>query len=431
MMRTKGIWFAFVLALAVIFALAAPAFAGVRYVVSPLPGEPGGGSPTAPLLQLANGQVWGVSTIGGTGNCQPGGCGTIFEMVAGVPETAHSFNASDGFNPTAGLAQRGGLLYGTTSMGGSGSIVGDSTPDGTLFSIDPVTLNYNVLFQFYSNTTLGSEPQGSLVSAGWLLFGTTSLGVQPENGGSLFRFDTQTNSMTVEHVFGPGDDGLFEGGSNPAGRLALSGRYLFGVTRAGGPNRSGELYRVDLTSGAFSILHGFNVATEGRPWSGPVLYQGRLYGTTFGPYGVGGTVYSVETDGTNFEILHLFNNPVEGQAPAGAPAIGLDGALYGTAAFGGDPKLEYPVLGEQRQGGGTLWRLDLHSGSFSAIHVFSGTRGDGATPLADLAPGTLGMLLGTTFYGGRTGPCLITGTPTCGTAFEFLYPYPPISPSRK
>src|SRR5580704_6420766 len=71
------------------------------------------------LVQATNGYLYGTTWEGGTGTN-----GTIFKITpAGVLTTLHSFDSTDGANPSSGLIQAAnGDLYGTTSRGGANNI---------------------------------------------------------------------------------------------------------------------------------------------------------------------------------------------------------------------------------------------------------------------------------------------------------------------
>lgn len=74
---------------------------------------------------------YGTTQEGGDLNCiPPYGCGTLFDITpSGALTTLHIFEQSDGGYPSGGLLQAtNGMLYGTTSIGGSEG-------DGTVFSL--------------------------------------------------------------------------------------------------------------------------------------------------------------------------------------------------------------------------------------------------------------------------------------------------------
>src|ERR1035438_7907253 len=120
-----------------------------------------GDGPFAGLVQAANGDLYGTTYLGGTGNG-----GTIFKIApGGTLTTLYSFcsqtNCTDGANPYAGLVQAtNGDLYGTTVSGGANGC-------GTVFKIT----TSGTLTTLYTLCTLGSPctdgelPNSALVQA--------------------------------------------------------------------------------------------------------------------------------------------------------------------------------------------------------------------------------------------------------------------------
>lgn len=84
-----------------------------------------GTNPSGELLQLGQ-KLYGVASYGGEG-----GCGTVFSITTqGKEKTSYIFpsTGADGCEPTSGLMNVGGTLYGTTWTGGASF-------EGTVFSI--------------------------------------------------------------------------------------------------------------------------------------------------------------------------------------------------------------------------------------------------------------------------------------------------------
>ncbi|MBS0378227.1 MAG: IPT/TIG domain-containing protein [Proteobacteria bacterium] len=137
-----------------------------------------GSFPSAPLLQAADGNLYGTTSGGGTNKA-----GTIFKLTpGGVLTTLYSFSGNDGSAPTAGLIQAtDGNLYGTTSGGGA-------QDGGTIFRITP-SGGFKSLYSFcsQSNCTDGSTPIAALTQAtDGNLYGTTSS--DATGFGTLFRY---------------------------------------------------------------------------------------------------------------------------------------------------------------------------------------------------------------------------------------------------
>ena len=81
-----------------------------------------GAGPLAPLVQATDGNFYGTTYGGGSGNnCGDEGCGTVFRMTpSGALTSLHSFNGADGIEPEDGLVQASdGDLYGTAEGGGA------------------------------------------------------------------------------------------------------------------------------------------------------------------------------------------------------------------------------------------------------------------------------------------------------------------------
>jgi uncharacterized protein (TIGR03437 family) len=92
---------------------------GTYTVLHNFTGSPDGGLPQPGLIQASDGNFYGTTNGGGAN-----GAGCVFQTTpSGVVTILYSFasNLSDGDNPWSGLIQGSdGNLYGTTSVGGSG-----------------------------------------------------------------------------------------------------------------------------------------------------------------------------------------------------------------------------------------------------------------------------------------------------------------------
>jgi uncharacterized repeat protein (TIGR03803 family) len=130
--------------------------------------------PMAGLIQATDGNFYGTTEGGGSGTSRKCfvGCGTVFKVTpGGVLTTLHNFNFVDGAEPVAGLIQgRDGNFYGTTGGGGTGNecVIGC----GTIFEITPEG-KLDSLHSF--NSTDGFFPlAGLLQAADGNLYGTTA-----------------------------------------------------------------------------------------------------------------------------------------------------------------------------------------------------------------------------------------------------------------
>jgi uncharacterized repeat protein (TIGR03803 family) len=90
----------------------------------------------APLIQAADGNLYGTTARGGNAACFDG-CGTIFKITpTGQLTTLHSFHGTDGAHPTGGLVQyTDGSFYGITAAGGNQHSGCNSEGCGTIFHL--------------------------------------------------------------------------------------------------------------------------------------------------------------------------------------------------------------------------------------------------------------------------------------------------------
>jgi uncharacterized repeat protein (TIGR03803 family) len=128
-----------------------------------------GAYPTAGLVLATDGNLYGVTSQGGT-NCSPDGCGTIFRITPlGVLTTLYNFcsqaNCTDGTTPNGALIQANdGNLYGTTSGDGHTSF-------GSVFRL---SLNGTLTTLYNFSGPDGAAPHAPLTQGmDEALYGTT------------------------------------------------------------------------------------------------------------------------------------------------------------------------------------------------------------------------------------------------------------------
>jgi uncharacterized repeat protein (TIGR03803 family) len=128
----------------------------------------------------------------------------------------------------------------------------------------------------------GSFPYDSLVTDGTTyVYGTTELGGQA-NHGMVFRFDILTRTYKVLHSFGVGnvvnvDGNQVPDGETPQGSLVLSGSTLYGMTHVGGTAGGGVVFSMNTEGTVYTILHTFGdgaVANDGLNPYGSLLLSG-------------------------------------------------------------------------------------------------------------------------------------------------------------
>lgn len=377
----------------------------------------------SPLVQGADGQLWGVSAYGGVNST-----GFVYKVspLTGALTRVHDFGFSDGVHPRGRLfAAADGWLYGTTESGGvnqsdwcyAGKFYNGSGC-GTLFRVAPDG-RFEKLHDFYTEADgYQTSPSTGVVQGADGAFYGMAVRAFPEATTALFRYAPGTG-MAVARLFAV--DGS-EGDLAYAGLSLARDGSLIGTTSSKGGG-CGTVFR-RTPAGAFQTLHVFRGAPAGGsgdgcvPWS--ALAEGAdgvFYGTTnYGGYqaqncraGGCGIVYRVSTGG-DFAVLHRFTaTAADGEYPSkSGVVIQPDGSLYGTT--GGNPYGEgfgfVPLCqlgGSSAFSCGTVWRI-APGGGFSTVAVFGDSNGAwGLFPQATLLRGQDGNLYGTAFGGGGWG----------------------------
>lgn len=332
--------------------------------------------------------------------------GAIYRVSpnGGEPQTVYQLQPTDGYNPTAGLllvtdpADNKDYLYGATINGPrTGNSI--SAGSGTLYRVLADGTNYQTLYTF-----------------------------------SALDASTVTNA-----------DGAF-----PAYQLTTDGTYVYGVTKQGGVNGTGVVFRINLNINnpdgiGFVVLHPLSaLTTDGTNTDGAFPSAsltlgpgGRLYGVT-GAGGAhtwlqnsatvssvttqttagAGAIFSLNTDGSDFQTIYSFSDlnttssgnsrNLDGAAPRGG-LLFVSGLLIGTASIGGSPADDATKIGY-----GTVFSLATDGTTagttFTTLHSFTGT--DGASPTGNLLAATDGKIYGVTTGGtnSTTAPFSVYGT---------------------
>lgn len=387
---------------------AAPSLTGVYSFT----GQSGDGAyPYTGVILGSNGSLYGTTEYGGAGNYgtvfqltpPPGGTGPWTETVL------YSFTYTSGAYPYAGVVMdSSGNLYGTTVYGGSGGL-------GTAFELTPPAApggawTQTVLHHFTGGSD-GANPYGGLTMGGsGVVYGTTELG-GAGSVGTVFKLvppGTSGGAWTesVLYSFTGGNDGAFPYGSLVIGKSSV----LYGTTNFGGASIYGTVYQLTppAAGGAWTetTLHSFTGNGDGgNPFSSLAIGStGALYGTTAGGISAGyGTVFKLTPPGTpggawTESVLYRFSGGKDGGHPRGCLSIGKSGVLYGTAFAGGNAN--------SYTGDGVLFQLTppVSTGPWTetVLYTFPGGAG-GAYPAASLAAAANGSYYGTTLVGGSAG----------------------------
>lgn len=302
----------------------------------------GGSDGACPYSNLVNvaGALYGMTRSGGAANK-----GTIFRMVAstGAERVVYSFTGgADSTGPGTALAYLGGLLYGTTSGGGSAGY-------GTIFSVNPSTGAETVVHSFLGSPNDGSEPAGGVIALGGLLYGTTQAGGGTYNGpapnGTVFKFDPASRNETILYRFTGAANDTYPG----PGLLAIGGA-LYGVVPGNQYCTTGQCYgavfKLDPNTGSKTTVYAFKGGAAGDvAWPsfanasltniGSVIYGITRQGPWSTPYTIPlGGVYKLDIKSGTESVIYGFHGSPDGDTPTAA-LVNVGGTLYGTTSFGG------------------------------------------------------------------------------------------------
>jgi uncharacterized repeat protein (TIGR03803 family) len=258
-----------------------------------------GYTPVAALMQAANGNLYGTTYGGNGGNYNPG---TIFRFSpnSSAFSNLYAFSVSDGANPASPLIQgTDGNLYGVTSGGGSNN-------NGTVFEISTDGGNFASLYSFgTAQDGYGWQPTGLAQGTDGRFYGTTQQGGNNDYGdGTLFGLSVSNwiGTLTMSYSF----DHQNQDGYYPIGSLVpLAGGKFYGVTASGGANNRGSIFAFAPHAGAGSMVwftkntgdYDNSYNNEYNNYQPPGLFagaDGNYYGTTSdGGNNGNGTVYKL------------------------------------------------------------------------------------------------------------------------------------------
>jgi uncharacterized repeat protein (TIGR03803 family) len=147
-----------------------------------------GNQPSAGVINI-NGRLYGTAALGGPS----GDYGNVFELARfGSNWFAKSFlfNIVDGADPVAPLLYHGGALYGVTQQGGiqNGACTLYPSGNGVVFKLGFVNKagKETVLYKFTGGSDGCGPVSGLVADAAGNLYGTTFQGGGSTNGGTVF-----------------------------------------------------------------------------------------------------------------------------------------------------------------------------------------------------------------------------------------------------
>jgi uncharacterized repeat protein (TIGR03803 family) len=361
-----------------------------------------GGLPQAGLVFDSAGNLYGTTNGGGTS-----AVGTVFKLLptrGGVwtEKVLHSFTGgTDGARPTASLTlDANGNLYGTTQAGGTGN--------GVVFKLSPhhgTTWTETVLHTFTGGLD-GQFPSSNVIFDSFgNLYGTTAAGGS-KNFGVVFQLTPSPTGWveTVLHNFLGGSDQ-----QSPSGSLTMDRRGRIYGTCTAGVGSVYRLTK-NATTGKWSYrqLYYFGNGGGEEPLGGLVVdSQFRIFGTTYVGCCGFGNVFELVQSGSKWTLteIHPFLGS-DGSNPNAGLVQDSAGNLFGTTSFGGD--FGAGVVFEMVWSGGTFTYSKLHSfGGFTR----SDGAAPVASVILDAAGNLYGTTLGGGAIGGGLGGTVFEVTP--------------------
>lgn len=232
------------------------------------------------------------------------------------------------------------------------------------------------------------------------------------NQGQIFTFTPGTTapiSITAVHVFPDPPVTSPPDGAEQHSSFSIDPvtGMLYGQSAAGGASGDGLLYAVYPDGTGFTPLHSFSKDTGTDPHGRIVLSGGALYGiartngaTTALPSGYGyGTVFSYTptsplADGP-VTLLHTFTGAPDDGALSDhgyltPVAVGGKTILFGMTQCGGTGTGKDACSASDGGGAGVIFQIDATAApgsraAFSIVHSFQGTeQGEGAAPYGSL-----------------------------------------------
>jgi uncharacterized repeat protein (TIGR03803 family) len=358
--------------------------------------------PKGPLIKVGN-VLYGIASMGGNND---GGVVFAYDADADSYQKIHQFtyipNSSSENSPNGPLLNFNGLLYGTTSSGGSFS-------RGVLYKMNLDGSGYQVIHHFESDAGYF----GNLSTYNNQLYGLTSSGYTPTSfgNGTIYKVNTDGTAFQTIHSFD------MPNGFGPSGSLikAQDGN-LYGLTPYGGTGYSnGIAFSIQPDGANFTPLQWVaNGASQGNPFGSLVqASNGSFYGmNSNGGTAFAGQLFKLTTGNpVNFVLYNPFClAPDCSLTPTGSLIQASDGNLYGMTPYTG-----------QNTGQGNIFRISTSGTNYTLLKKFNGT--NGANPNGSLIQAPDGYLYGMTENGGLNGFGVIFKMRIDGTGFQTIFEF--------
>lgn len=250
--------------------------------------------------------------------------------------------------------------------------------EGALFVVDPTTGNRTLLSDFGNSVQgdVGQDPSGALVIPGLLgLYSAGILVIDPLGGtngqGAIFMVDGSGNRTTLTD-FGVGtNQGVYPDSMvYDPGLLGLLGNTVLVADGSAGTSGQGELFSVNPSTGARSVLSDFGNSAQGWVDSNP---QSTPMSVTISPSGQiyvlvqelsssgGGAVVQVDPSTGDRTLVSNFTDASEGPSGVAPDSIAWSTQLNNLVVTDADAGAE---------GDGELFAIDVSNGQRSVLSDF-------------------------------------------------------------
>lgn len=284
-------------------------------------GNPGKYPQSTPLIELPDGTIWGVATQGG-----PFDYGMIFQynLATGVYKRIIDLDVNT-YSAFLTYCPINGKFYGV-SPSGSDSFL------GTIFSYNPTT-NTLANIVFFDDTNGSSPSVPMTLGSDGLLYGTT-VGGGDNGAGIIFTINPSNDSFTIKKHL------LANGPLSTCTPFLEISSGVFMAQSSGGPTPSnqGSLYEYNSVTNTVTVrkaLNNFTTAvqrTGNNPQGGTIIKHtnGKIYGFNFsGGVSNHGTLFEYDPVSKNYVVKKDLTNTVTGGQPSTAITMDpLTGLMY-------------------------------------------------------------------------------------------------------
>lgn len=285
-----------------------------------------------------------------------------YELATGIVAREYEIPHGTRGRFISGAFNHNNIIYGTMKNGGGGDY-------GTIFSFDPVSKNYNILFN--CNSTDGINPTSIFPRTNGKFFGTMQGGGP---NGTIFEYDV-TNAVYTK-LYGYGSGG-------PSIGFPLSDDLSLISNNSG----TAGLFLFHKSTNNFDTLntYNYNLGNQAplQPAGGLTEYQGDIY-----CYGTSGNSIHKFDLSTNLFTRLTNIDPQFGMDAQGKLCLASNGKMYGLARNGGSAS------------NGTLFEFDPQTNIITKKIDFSQVI-SGKNPDFSLIEAPNGKLYGTTQRGGN------------------------------